>query len=96
MTDLTRGTFPAMMKDPFADALTQPFWDAAAEGRLVAPRCTVCGTFVLPPQPFCFDVPEPGLRVGRPARHRDHLHLHRGAPPAGARSWPTWCPTCRG
>ena len=54
MTDLIKGTFPAMMKDPYADALTQPFWDAAAEGRLTAPRCTVCGTFVLPPQPFCF------------------------------------------
>jgi uncharacterized OB-fold protein len=54
MTDLIKGTFPSMLKDPFADALTQPFWDAAAESRLTAPRCTVCGTFVLPPQPFCF------------------------------------------
>ena len=54
MPKLTQGTFPAMMKDPFADELTQPFWDAAAEGRLVAPRCTTCGTVVLPPQPFCF------------------------------------------
>jgi len=54
MTDLTQGTFPAMMKDPFADDLTQPFWDAASEDRLTAPRCTACGTFVLPPQPFCF------------------------------------------
>ncbi len=55
MTDLTQGTFPAMMKDPFADELTQPFWDAATEGRLTAPQCTRCGTFVLPPQPFCFE-----------------------------------------
>jgi uncharacterized OB-fold protein len=54
MTDLIRGTFPSMLKDPFADASTQPFWDAAATGQLVAPRCTTCGTFVLPPQPFCF------------------------------------------
>src|SRR5580692_6752886 len=54
MTDLIKGTFPSMLKDPFADAMTQPFWDAAAEGRLTSPRCTVCGTFVLPPQPFCF------------------------------------------
>ena len=55
MTDTKRGTFPSMMQDPFADELTQPFWDAAAEGRLTAPQCTVCGTFVLPPQPFCFE-----------------------------------------
>jgi uncharacterized protein len=54
MTDLVRGTYPAMMHDPYADAITQPFWDAALEGHLVAPRCTRCGTFVLPPQPFCF------------------------------------------
>ena len=54
MTDLIRGTFPSIMKDPYADEATQPFWDAAAEGRLVAPRCATCGTFVLPPQPFCF------------------------------------------
>ena len=55
MTDLIQGTFPAMMKDPYADEATQPFWDAALEGRLTAPRCSNCGTYVLPPQPFCFE-----------------------------------------
>ena len=35
------------------DASTQPFWEAAKEGRLVAPRCGDCGTFRLPPTPFC-------------------------------------------
>jgi uncharacterized OB-fold protein len=55
MTELVQGTYPAMMKDPFADETTQPFWDAALENRLVAPRCTNCGTFVLAPQPFCFN-----------------------------------------
>ena len=33
---------------------TEPFWAAAAEHRLVVPRCTSCGTFRLPPTPFCF------------------------------------------
>jgi uncharacterized protein len=55
MAELEQGIYPSMMKDPFADAVTQPFWDAALEGRLVAPKCTGCGTFVLPPQPFCFN-----------------------------------------
>jgi len=55
MTELKRGTYPATMKDPFADELTQPFWDAALEGRLVVPQCGNCGTFVLTPQPFCFN-----------------------------------------
>jgi uncharacterized OB-fold protein len=54
MRELIKGTFPSMLQDPFADETTQPFWDAATEGRLIAPRCTVCGTVVLPPQPFCF------------------------------------------
>ncbi len=33
---------------------TEPFWAAAAQHRLVVPRCTVCGTFRLPPSPFCW------------------------------------------
>jgi uncharacterized OB-fold protein len=48
------GVFPATMTDPYADETTAPFWEAALEGRLVAPRCTNCGTFVLPIQPRCF------------------------------------------
>ncbi len=54
MPEMTRGVYPAPMRDPYADDSTQPFWTAALEGRLVAPRCTTCGTFVLPPQPRCF------------------------------------------
>jgi uncharacterized OB-fold protein len=32
---------------------TEPFWQAARERRLVAPQCTDCHTFRLPPTPFC-------------------------------------------
>lgn len=35
------------------DAATEPFWTAARQRRLVAPRCGDCGTFRLPPTPFC-------------------------------------------
>lgn len=35
------------------DQWTKPFWDAAAQHRLVAPRCRQCGTFRMPPTPFC-------------------------------------------
>jgi len=48
------GVYPPLLTDPYADAHTQPFWDAALEGRLLVPRCTNCGTFRLPPGPFCF------------------------------------------
>ncbi|NDJ87890.1 zinc ribbon domain-containing protein [Mycolicibacter kumamotonensis] len=32
---------------------TEPFWAAAKQRRLVAPQCGDCGTFRLPPTPFC-------------------------------------------
>jgi uncharacterized OB-fold protein len=32
---------------------TEPFWQAAKEGKLVAPQCANCGHFRLPPTPFC-------------------------------------------
>jgi uncharacterized OB-fold protein len=48
------GVFPTILTDHHADDSTRPFWDAAAEERLVAPRCTKCGTFRLPPPPICF------------------------------------------
>lgn len=35
------------------DPTTEPFWLAAKERRLVAPRCSDCGTFRLPPTPYC-------------------------------------------
>jgi uncharacterized protein len=49
------GVYPATLRDPYADETTQPFWDAALEGRLLGSRCTTCGTFVMPPQPYCFN-----------------------------------------
>ncbi len=36
------------------DPGTEPFWQAARERRLVVPRCADCGTFRLPPTPFCW------------------------------------------
>ena len=38
---------------PVPDDVTQPYWDAAREGRLVAPRCEACGTLFFPPRPRC-------------------------------------------
>jgi uncharacterized protein len=50
-----RGVFPIGLQDPHADDTTQPFWDAALEGRLLGSRCAACGTFLMPPQPRCFN-----------------------------------------
>lgn len=35
------------------DAWTQPFWDGAAQGKLLLPRCGKCRHFRWPPGPFC-------------------------------------------
>ena len=35
------------------NAWTQPFWDATARHELVAAQCADCGTFRMPPTPFC-------------------------------------------
>jgi uncharacterized protein len=50
-----RGVYPVSLRSPFADGRTQPFWDAALEGRLLVSRCTTCGFVHLPPQPRCFN-----------------------------------------
>ena len=55
MAEAQRGVFPVKLDDPYADESTQPFWDAALEGRLIVSRCTSCGQFLLPPQPRCFN-----------------------------------------
>ena len=54
MAESHTGAFPVALRDPYADETTQPFWSAALEGRLVCSHCTNCGTFIMPPQPFCF------------------------------------------
>ena len=43
------------------DAWTAPFWEAAAQHRLVVPRCASCGTFRFPPSPFCWCCQSQGL-----------------------------------
>ena len=53
--ELTRGVFPTILDDTHASSITKPFWDAATEDRLVCQRCTSCGTFRMPPSPFCFN-----------------------------------------
>jgi uncharacterized OB-fold protein len=45
--------FPDSMPPPVADTITLPFWQAAAEHRLVVQRCTACEHTRLPPAPVC-------------------------------------------
>lgn len=46
---------PALRRPmPAPSPLTQPFWDAAREHRLVIQRCRTCRTYYHPPVPECF------------------------------------------
>ena len=45
--------FPDTMPSPVADPTTLPWWQAAAEHRLVVQRCAACGHPQLPPSPIC-------------------------------------------
>ena len=45
--------FPDGMPPPLANATTLPWWEAAAEHRLVVQRCSDCGHTRLPPAPIC-------------------------------------------
>jgi uncharacterized OB-fold protein len=40
---------------PVPSPSSQPYWDAAREGRLALPRCTSCDRLVYPPLPDCPD-----------------------------------------
>lgn len=44
---------PAELVHITTDPSTEPFWAAAKKRRLVACQCGECGTFRMPPTPFC-------------------------------------------
>jgi uncharacterized OB-fold protein len=45
--------FPDSMPPPLADATSLPWWEAAAEHRLVVQRCKACEHTRHPPAPVC-------------------------------------------
>ena len=45
--------FPDGMPQPMADKEALPWWQAAAEHRLVVQRCSDCSHLHLPPAPIC-------------------------------------------
>jgi uncharacterized OB-fold protein len=44
---------PALPYPPRLTAVTRPFYDALAEGRLVTTRCRSCGHLTFPPKGIC-------------------------------------------
>lgn len=52
MTEITSAPDISRFEIPM-NVWTEPFWQAAADERLVLPRCRSCGTHRWPPGPFC-------------------------------------------
>ena len=49
------GVFPSILTQTTPTTRRSRSGTRRKENRLVAPRCTNCGTFRLPPPPFCFN-----------------------------------------
>jgi uncharacterized OB-fold protein len=46
-------TIPGQLVHIAVNKTTEPFWEAAKQRHLTAPQCAACGTFRMPPTPFC-------------------------------------------
>ena len=42
-----------MTSEPYGDALSRPYWEAALRSQLLIQRCTGCGAHQFYPRPFC-------------------------------------------
>ena len=54
MAELRAGVYPPPIQDPYADESSQPFWDGGKAGKLMAARCTGCGTKMLQQPSHCY------------------------------------------
>ncbi|MFH9722967.1 Zn-ribbon domain-containing OB-fold protein [Streptomyces sp. NPDC017254] len=82
-------TTPATAATPDVDAFTRPYWDAAAEGRLLLRRCVACDRVHHYPREFCPHCWSEDV-VWEPASGRATLYtwsvVHRNdLPPFGGR-----------
>lgn len=69
---------------PVPDAETAPYWDAAANGRLVIQKCSDCGTFRFYPRlvcPSCMSENVEWVEASGRGRVYSYTIVHR-APPA--------------
>ena len=54
METIPKGVLPESLVWMTPDRYAVAFWEAAAEHRLVVPRCTQCGRYRMPPSPYCW------------------------------------------
>ncbi len=58
---------------PVPDALSQPFWDAVNERRLVVQNCTACNRMQYPPEPRCARCGSPQYLEWREVKGRGRI-----------------------
>ena len=66
---------------PEPTATTRPFWEAAADGKLVVQRCLACGHLRFPPGPVCtecLDERAEWTHLSGLATVLSHLVFHQG------------------
>lgn len=81
MTSATEPSRPL----PHPSELTQPFWDATKEGRMVIQQCSTCKSFVWTPQMACRKCLTPTLEwteVSGKGTVYTYVVLHKAAHPA--------------
>jgi uncharacterized OB-fold protein len=54
--------FPTDALSLAMDRWTEPFWQGCREHRLLVPQCTGCGTYRMPPTPWCPSCHSPEVR----------------------------------
>jgi uncharacterized OB-fold protein len=67
--------------EPLVEPGIEPYWEAAAEGRLVLSRCAEDGAALWPPRPFCPRHASAGVRwepAGGGAEVYSYTVVHRG------------------
>ncbi len=65
-------------------ALSRPYWEAAAEGRLIAPRCNHCSRFLFAPEfacTHCFSTDWTWTEVGGKGEVYSYTTIHRAPVP---------------
>ncbi len=87
MTNPSFSLAPGVMPTPTLpaiSALTRPFWDAAAQGRLLLPRCHACGQHFFRPEvacTHCFATDWKWVQASGRGALYSFTHVHRAPAP---------------
>ncbi len=76
---------------PTTTALTEPFWEAAADGRLIIQKCRSCGHAVFYPRshcPACWSADLSWIEASGNGRVKSFSHVHKPGHPGWIKAAP--------